>query len=239
MNNPYCASFEEVRDLYVTYMEAEARKNYDEGTNGLTREEIKKQLDTQTGRLIEGIRNFIKKMTTQTEFVEFIAALQLADFYFPNENKDICFEIKRGVKPESIKTYGDLTGSFEDYTHIDCEVRATNNSISFQIKRDGSDRTPVGFATWLNAKIFKKYGEMSGTALVVFLGVPKDNRVVALDKYYEEFTKNCVDNISFDSVSILYNDNDSGHLVLHELFPKHKRTMIEANLAMARIKGEV
>lgn len=238
MNNPFCASFEEVRDLYVTHMKAESRKNYDESTSNLTRAEIKNQLDTQKGGLIDGIRNLIKKMTKQTEFVEFLAALQLADFYFPNENKNICFEIKRSVNPKDIRTYEDLTGSFESYTHIDCQVRNADRTISFQIKRDYSDHTPKGFSIWLNEKVFKKYAEMSGTALVIFLGVPKDNRVVELNKYYEEFVKNCTEHISFDSVSILYNDNDSGHIVLHELFPNHKRTMIDANLAMARFRGD-
>lgn len=238
MNNPYCASFEEVRDLYVTYMKAQSRKNYDAWAAKLTRKEIREQLDTQQGGMIDGIRDLITKTTKKSEFVEFLAAIQLADFYFPNESKSICFEIKRSVKPESIKTYEDLIGSFEDYTHIDCQVRGANKTISFQIKRDYSDRTPEGFATWLNEKVFKKYAEMSGTALVVFLGVPQDNRVVALDKYYEEFVKNCTEHISFDSVSVLYNDKDSGHVVLHELFPNHKRTMIDANLAMARLRGD-
>jgi hypothetical protein len=204
----------------------------------LTREEIKEQLDTQKGGMIDGIRDLIKKTTKPSEFSEFLAALQLADFYFPNESKEICFEIKRSVKPETIKTYEDLIGSFEDDTHIDCEARGANSRVSFQIKRDGSDRTPEGFATWLNEKVFKKYGNMSGTALVIFLGVPKDNRVVALDKYYEEFTKHCTGNVSFDSVSITYNDNDSGHVVLHEFFPNHNRKMIDANLAMARFRGD-
>ena len=238
MNNPYCASFEEMCDLYVTYVKTQSRKDYDAWATKLTRKEIKEQLDTQKGGMIDGIRDLIKRTTKKSEFVEFFAAIQLADFYFPNESKSICFEIKRSVKPERIKTYEDLISSFEDYTHIDCEVRGKNRTISFQIKRDYSDHTPEGFAMWLNQKVFKKYAEMSGTALVVFLGVPQDNRVVALDKYYEEFIKNCLENTSFDSVSILYNDNDKGHIVLHELYPNHKRTMIEANLAMARFRGD-
>lgn len=54
MNNPYCASFEKVRDLYVTHMKAKSRENYDEWAAVLPRVEIKRQLDTQTGGLIDG-----------------------------------------------------------------------------------------------------------------------------------------------------------------------------------------
>ncbi len=58
MNNPYCASFEKVRDLYVTHMKAQSRKNYDSWATKLPRTEIKRQLDTQTGGLIEGLLVF-------------------------------------------------------------------------------------------------------------------------------------------------------------------------------------
>ena len=238
MNNPYCASFEKVRDLYVQYMKAESRKNYDDWAKKLTRKEIKKQLDTQQGGLIDGIRKLIKSTTRQTEFVEFVAALQLADFYFPNENKDICFELKRNAKPEDIKTYEDLISSFESYTYIDCEVRDPSQTIAFQIKRDYSDHTPSGFATWLNKKAFKKYSDMKGTSLVVFLGVPTDGSVVEIDKFHTEFKEKCIPFVSFDRVSLLYNDKTSWHMVLHEFYPEHKRLLIESNLAMARFRGD-
>lgn len=237
MNNPYCASFEKMRDLYVTHMKAESRQNYDSWAMKLPRTEIKRQLDTQTGGLIDDIRNLIKKTTKQTEFVEFLAALQLADFYFPNESKDICFELRRNVKLEDIKSYEDLVDSFENNTHIDCEVRANSQSISFQIKRDYSDHTPKGFASWLNEKVFKKYANMNGTSLVVFLGAPAGT-VIEIDKFYAEFSKECVPHITFDKVSLLYNDKTAGYMVLHEFYPNHKRLMIEVNLAMARFRGD-
>lgn len=237
MNNPYRASFEKVRDLYVVHMKAQSRQNYDDWAKKIPRTEIKHQLDTQKGGLIDGIRKLIKSTTKQTEFVEFLAALQLADFYFPNENKDVCFELKRNVKSEDIKSYQNLISSFESNTHIDCEVIAGDQKISFQIKRDYSDHTPNGFATWLNNKVFKKYGEMKSTSLVVFLGAPAGT-IIEIDKFYAEFSKECVPNITFDEVSLLYNDKTAGHMVLHEFYPNHKRLMIETNLAMARFRGD-
>lgn len=237
MNNPFCVPFEKMRDLYVVHMNAQSRKNYDSWAMRVPRSEIKRQLDTQTGWVIDCIRNLIKTTTKQTEFVEFLAAIQLADFYFPNESKDICFELKRNVKPEDIKSYEDLIGSFESNTHIDCEVRAGKQTISFQIKRDYSDHTPNGFATWLNDKVFKKYANMNGTSLVVFLGAPAGT-VIEIDKFYTEFTKECVPHITFDKVSLLYNDKTAGHVVLHEFYPNYKRLLIDVNLAMARFRGD-
>lgn len=238
MNNPYCASFETVRDLYVQHMKSRSRENYDDWAKKLPRAEIKKQLDTQRGGLIDGIRNLIKSITEQTEFVEFLAVLQLADFYFPNANKDICFELKRNTRREEIKTYQNLVNNFESSTHIDCEVRSEGKKISFQIKRDYSDHTPLGFSTWLNEKVFKRYGDMSGTTLVVFLGAPADNSVIEIDKFYSEFSKNCLGNNSFDKVCLLYHDGGSKHIVLHEFHPRHHRSLIDRDLAMARFRGD-
>ncbi len=239
MNNPYYTSFENIRDLYVQYMKSKSRENYDGWAKKLPRAEIKRQLDTQKGVLIDSIRGFIKSMTKQTEFVEFIAALQLADFYFPNTNKDICFELKRNTKPEDIKSYQDLIENIESGTYVDCEVRSSRQIISFQIKRDYSDHTPTGFATWLNKKVFiKKYGDMSGTTLVIFLRAPTDNSMIEIDKFYSEFTKICTGKIFFDKVCLLYHDGGSKQMVLHEFHPKNHRLLIDRDLAMARIRGD-
>jgi len=219
-------------------MEVTARNNFIKWSKVLSREELEEQLDTQKGGLIDETKKQIKATTKETEFVEFLAALQLADFYFPNEHKDICFELRRNTKPTDIKSFKDLTDNFENYTHVDCKIKNSNTEVSFQIKRDYSDHTPCGFALWLNEKVFKKYSEMSGTTLVIFLGIPTDGSPVELDKLYEEFTKKCLSHISFDKVSLIYNDNTTGHIVLHELFPEHKRLMIETDLAMARMRGQ-
>jgi len=238
MNNPYCASFETVRDLYAQHIKSMSREDYDDWAKKLSRTEIKKQLDVQKGGIIDSIRNRIKTIIKQTEFVEFIAALQLADFYFPNANKDIYFELKRNTKSEDIKSYQDLVDSFESRTHIDCEVRSGGQKISFQIKRDYSDHTPAGFATWLNKKVFDKYGDMGGTTLVVFLGIPADGSVIDIDKFYSEFIKTCLEHISFDKVCLLYHDGGSKHMVLHEFYPNNHKLLIDRDLAMARFRGD-
>ncbi len=239
MNNPYCASYENVRKLYIDHTKALTREKYDEWVKKSSREQVKVQLDARKGEVIDGIWKIIRDTIKQTEFVEFLAALQLADFYFPNEEKSVCFELKRNVKPSDIKSFEELIKNIENDTYIDCEIKTADQKISFQIKRDYSDHTPNGFSLWLNEKVFiKKYGDMKGTSLVLYLGVPTDGSVVEIDKFYEEFTKNCTQHISFDKVLLLYNDKTSGHIVLHEFFPKHKRLLIESDLAMSRFRGD-
>lgn len=238
MNNPYCRPFKTVRDLYVQYMKEKSREDFDDWAKKLSREEIKQQLDAKKGSMVDKIWERVRSITRKTEFVEFLASLQLADFYFPNEKKTICFELKRNVRPEEIKTYEGLINSLESNTHIDCQIKNATQTISFQIKRDGSDNGPAGFATWLKEKVLKKYSNMVGTSLVIFLGVPKDGSGVDLAKFYAEFMKICSGHISFDKISLLYNDKTAGNVVLHEFYPNHKRVMIKSDLAMARFRGE-
>lgn len=239
MTNPYCASYDEVRNLYVEYMIRSAFARFKNWDKKFTREEVKAMLDKGSGSVVDEMKDFISQTTKKAEFSEFLAAISLADFYFPNEPKQICFEIKRSVKSADIKTYEDLIGSFEDYTHVDCLVKTASQQISFQVKRDGSNLTPEGFAAWLNEKVFKKYGDMKGTSLIVYLGVPKDGTSVDIGKYFKEFDKQCVDKVTFDNVSLFYNDLTTGMIVLHEFFPKHSRKLIDARVAMARLRGEI
>lgn len=237
MNNPYCAPYEKVRDLYVNYMLRTSLEQWNEWSGAVGKEELKRQLDDKKGVFLDAIRAKIGEITKKSEFTEFLAALELSDFYFPNAEKEICFELRADVKPADIKTYEQLISAFEDNTHVDCLVRSAGEEKAIQVKRDGSDKTPKGFAIWIRDKILAKYGDMKGTSLVVFLGVPKDGTQVELDKYYKEFMKACP-TTSFDSISIMYNSSAEHSVVLHEFLPNHKRFLIDNDLAMARLRGE-
>ena len=238
LNNPFCASFEDVRQLYIEHTKLHTWERFLHWTRIFSREQIKDQLDKQKGEIIDDIDKYVKTTMKKTEFVEFAAALQLADFYFPNEQKQICFDLKRNVDPKKIKFFEDLINSFEDNTHIDCLVQTSNQKLSFQIKRDYSDHTPEGFADWVNKKVFAKYGNMSGTSLVIFLRAPSDESPIDLNKLYTLFIDGCSRKNTFDKVSILYHDKAEGYFTLHELLPEHKRVQIPTKLALARLRGD-
>lgn len=239
MNNPYCDTFENVRALYIDHQKRLARARFDFWARMFPRHRIKEQLDTQSGTIIDDIKSIIRKAVGKTEFVEFLMALQMADFYFPNQEKQVCFDLKRGVDPKTIKTYQDLIESFEDYTHVDCLVRSGKESISFQVKRYRGDNTPEAFISWLNERVLKHYGNMSGTSLVIVLQPAGGSApAFALDKVYEAFVRDAQANVSFDRVSMIYNDGGKKYMVLHELFPKHHRKMIDLDLALARMRGD-
>ncbi len=239
MNNPYTASFEDIRSLYTDYHGRKTRERFDKWKQTLSREEIEKQLDEKSGAVMEEINAVIKEEARRSEAVEFVCALQLADFYFPNSEKEVSFELRRDVDPGAIKTFEDLLASFDDHTHIDCLVRSGDSEISFQLKRYRGDNTPEAFVEWLNTRVLKHYGKMNGTSLVVLLqsgdtqGAP-----LALDKLYDLFVKDALPNVSFDVVSLMYNDASSGYMALHELHPKHRRRLIELDLMLARMRGD-
>src|SRR3989338_2976407 len=239
MNNHYTASFEDIRPLPIDYQQRKPRERFEAWKQTLTHEQIQEQLDNESGEIVDEINGAAADVAQKTEFVEFIVALQLADFYFPNKQKGVSFDMRRGVDPGTITTFEELVGSFEDYTHVDCLVRSGESEISFQVKRYRGDNTPDAFVEWLNTAVLKHYGKMNGTSLVILLQPVSDGRgPLALDKLYEVFIREALPNGSFDGISLMYNDAESGHMVLHELHPRHHRKLVELNLALARMRGD-
>lgn len=100
--------------------------------------------------------------------------------------------------------------------------------------------TPRGFVEWLNTRVLRHYGRMNGTSLIILLQMPGNDaeHPLALDELYNIFVQDALPNVSFDAISLMYNDSVNGHIVLHELFPRHHRTLIEINLMLARMRGD-
>jgi len=176
----------------------------------------------------------------KTENVEILKALGLSDFYWPHSETEIFFELKKGVSPSSIVSYSDLVNGLEDNTHVDCQITGDGQTRSFQIKRypqEYLEHSDGAFLQWLTDKVFCSYGDMSGTILVILL-----QPAVAFTKCPMDFTKlfsNLVDLkgiITFDEIVLSYNEQ-SQYMVLHRLYPTHKRLLIPFSLALDRLKG--
>lgn len=236
MNNPYCASYEHTLSLFSDKQKQRTYLRLSHLLKKYTRTQIEEQLAQNKGEAVDGNIEDLRPEIHKNEFTEYLLALQLADFYFPNEDKQICFELKRGVDPESIRTYDDLIRSFDDHTHIDCAVTSANKVTSFQIKRYRGDNTHEAFIDWLNIKVLMAYGNMNKTSLIVLMQTDSVTGTMAMDKLFEKFQKEAQNNVTFDEVAVLYNDGKAGYLTLHYLYPKHRRVLISMDLALKRLK---
>jgi hypothetical protein len=199
------------------------------------------QLATQKGPILEAMDVETKKSARKTENIEVIKALQLSDFYYPHEETEICFELRSNVDLKSIESFDDLIDSFEDSTHIDCQIGTKTKSLNFQIKRYPADylkHTNEAFLDWF-AKTTRHYGDMSGTILAILLQPSKPHELSAINP--SEISKILIsrkEKISFDEVVFTYNDRNK-FFTLHRVYPVEKKLGIPLEWGLKRMRGEV
>lgn len=96
----------------------------------------------------------------------------MADFYWPQSDTEISFELRNSVQPDTISTYEELVAGIENDTHVDCRVAGDGEAKDFQIKRYPLAHlgdTNEAFLEWFENSVLDHYGEMTGTTLVVIL----------------------------------------------------------------------
>lgn len=242
MTNPYCISFDGLRELFQEQQVRLAWESFTKWSKIYTREEFHAQVKADNGPIVDELRTSIKDRVNMSEYTEIVIALQLADFYFPDGDKQICFEIRRGVDPKSIKRLEDLVAAFEDATHIDCLVQDKEKKFAFQIKRYRGDNTARALIDWIKGKkVFKRYGNMSGTILVVVLqSISGSTVAMDLGEVEKLFTDEAAPLATFDEVELSYTvtqDDGKQYTALHKLLREHKRLLIPLDWALGRLKG--
>ncbi|MDP3725445.1 MAG: hypothetical protein Q8R20_03195 [Nanoarchaeota archaeon] len=241
MENPFCISRKGLRDLLGLSRRNFVRNLFYKCLEKFSREEIEKQLNTQTGELMDAINTESELSVRKTENAEVITALQLSDFYFPDDETEICFAMRRNVDTNNVKSYEGLVSGFENATHIDCLIKLANKGISFQIKRYPERHLPhtnEAFVDWFK-NVLSHYGNMKGTILSVTLQPAEP-----FNKNSFNFSELAIslsemrEIITFDEVALVYNDANE-YVVLHKIFPKHKRLLVPLYWALKRFRGEV
>lgn len=239
MNNPYCASYESLRSLLLIRQRKLLADRLRHWLTVFSYEEIEEQVSKGLGKVVDESMALSQADAKKSETTELLSALQLADFYFPNKDKKVCFDLRQKVNPALIQDCDDLMNAFEDHTHIDFIVRATKKELSFQLKRYRLDHDHKIFIAWLKEKVIRHYGDMSGTRLVILLqSYNGTSKVLAVDKLYEMFVQEVRQSVTFDEIFLMYNDAVSGYVVLHQLFPLHKRKLIPTDWMLRRFRGE-
>lgn len=242
MSNLYIASRSELRTLFSDSRKRVTRENYERLLNEFTKEELKEQLARGEGKLIDSINEMATSSGSDNANIEIVTALSLADFYYPNTEVNIAFEISDKVAPETVTTYEELISSFETNTHVDCRIIADEKTINFQIKRypyPHREFSPTAIVKWLQEDVIRYYGDMSGTNLCILLQPSGDYREGVLD--VDEIVKGIEvmdDIISFDEVMFTFNEVML-NMVLLKVYPEKKRILIPLEWALARLRGDI
>ena len=242
MNNPFRTTRASLQALVANSARQFARENLRRALENYTREEIAEQLDTQDGPVVDVIRERSSNLAANTSHVEIITALGLSDFYWPHSATEIAFELRAGVYPNTITTCEALVASFENNTHVDCQIWGDNIDRSFQIKRYPLGRlgeTNEAFLQWFEEAVIQHYGDMTGTFLAIILQPSGELRQVPLNPAELANSINTIaDRVTFDEVVLTYNDRGQ-YFALHKLYPEHKRILVPLDWGLRRFRGEV
>lgn len=243
MENPFTVSREELQSLVTNDERLFSREQFNTLLRQYSRDEIEEQITNKSGPLMESIKARANAIATNTGKAEVINALSLADFYFPDSDTTISFELRRGVSQESITTFSELVGAFEVGTYIDCEVMSGEEIRSFQIKAYPQayiEHANEVFLKWIKEEVFDHYGDMKGVILVVIL--QPDNSGGRSSNLDLDILANgidaMVDRITFDEVVLTYNDRGQ-YITLCKLYPERKKLSVPLEWALARFRGDV
>lgn len=242
MNNPYSSSRKNLIKLFTDSRKKSAVEKLNELIQKYSREAVEEQIVKQKGTIIDELNLLIEKFANKTENVEFLTALSLTEFYFGgNDDTKVAFELKASADPKKITNYEKLMQAIESNTHIDCAV----GSLVFQIKRYPQkhlEHSNEALLKYLDKEVFPGYSSMKGTVLVLILqpasSVPEKT---AFD--FKKLSEALIERgISFDEVVLFYTDFETKtnrfFSVLHRLYPKEERIVINQEKMLGRLRGE-
>lgn len=242
MNNPFRTTRANLQGLVADSARQFAQENLQRALENYTRAEISGQLDAQEGPVVDAIRERSSRLAANTSHVEIVTALGLSDFYWPHSETEIAFELRTGVSPNAITTCEDLVASFENNTHVDCQIWGDGVSRSFQIKRYPLERlgeTNEAFLRWFEESVLQHYGDMTGTILAVILQPNGELRQVPLNPAELATSISTMANrVTFDEIVLTYNDRGQ-YFALHKLHPEHRRILIPLDWGLRRFRGEI
>lgn len=241
MSNIYTASRADLRKLFVDSRKEKVRENYKRLLKAFSRQELEQQLDKGEGEIVDSVNEIAATSAPNNANVEVFTALGLADFYYPDTEAEIAFEISDKVDPTSITTYEELTSAFETDTPVDCRVFSGDETLNFQIKRyphPHLEFAPKAIVSWFE-KVIGHYGDMSDTKLCILLQPSGDYKEGVLDigKVITGIQA-LSEKISFNEVMFTYNEGMQ-HMVLHKVHPETKRLLVPLDWALARMRGDI
>mgnify|MGYP001578198932 CR=1 FL=1 len=221
MRNPFCISKNKLKKLIEIKTQERLFTQIKKFKGSFALEEMFEQMENGSGIFDDSMIADTTKFTSKTENVEAFLAIDLSDFYFPNEESEICFEMKSGFSIPVEIDYDTLIKEIECDTHIDCSVRSKGKVFNFQIKRYPQahlEHTTESLTKYIKETV-NGYGNMAGSILIILL---QPNTETPSEINFKEIHKNIMsikDKISFEEINFLFNDKNQ-YIMWHQVFPE-------------------
>lgn len=188
--------------------------------------EIYKQFCAETGDVWEYQKKYFEKFSMKTENNELAHAITLADFYFPDSNPTICFEMKRGFRKKDVGTCEELIKNMESCTEVDCIVKDDSREFRFQLKQ-----YPEKYKEWGVNEVIRylddeiltesKYNNKSNKDLIIVIHIqPERVSRFKESKDFSDIHKHLMSkDIKLLEINFLYNRNCES-MIWYQVFPQ-------------------
>ena len=223
MKNGFCIPKNAFQALLVERQKAMLRRVMGSFAGSMSQQEMAAQMEREEGAFSDAMKAENAKFASNTANVEIVIAFQLADFYFPAVDAELCFEMRRDFATDSASSYDNIVAGIENDTAIDCTIKAEERQFNFQIKRCPQEYLPHTRAalTEYIKKTLAHYGDMKGTGLVLLLQPNTEERNDDLSfKGVHEDMVAIKDGITFDEIVFVFN-NQMQSMRWQQVFPAY------------------
>lgn len=226
MNNQLCIDKKRLIELFLV---SNAKKTLNSALQKFwgrfSLVEIYEQMKAEKGEVEEYYKGELKKFSGKNINNEFSNAITLAEFYFPNSNPLICFEMKSDFIKKDVETCQELAENIESYTDVDCLIKDQNEGFKFQLKQ-----YPEEYKEWSPAKVIeyleksviseKKYNNEANKDLIIAITIKPERQSNFREEQdfqeIHEYLKG--ENIKLKEINFLYNRNNES-MIWFQVFP--------------------
>jgi hypothetical protein len=204
----FCIGKEDFKQLFEKNHRERLITLMGEFSDRLSPQDMLAQMESDTGAFAEAVAASTSRFTNKTENVEIITAFDLADFYFPDENSQVCLEVKDGFPDDAPVSYESIVANIESNTPIDCSIKSGGREFHFQIKRYPQKyraHTREALVEFI-AKTMRGYTDMKGSILAVILQPASEEANGLSFKEVHEDLIAMKDEITFDEIDLIFND---------------------------------
>ena len=223
----FCISKENLNKLFYTELGEERvnliLKNF---SDKYSLSDIISMMNDENNEIGKFCKQQNDKFAVKTENVEIVHSIDLAELYFPNENPDICFNIKNSVQESEILTIKDLIQDIDPDTEIDCLIKNGSKQFKFQLKEypeEYLELTPTKIIEFIDKKIIspEKYNTENNKDLIIVITLKPEVDTAFKElsdfKIIHEYLKQR--DIKLLEINFLYNRNCE-HLVWYQVYPQ-------------------
>jgi hypothetical protein len=232
MNNPACIQKQDLlRMFWHDSTQSRLAALLEKFGDRFSLQEIHDQMQSGEGEVGEYFKNELKRFSTVTINDEVANALTLSDFYFPDAESSICFEMRSDFQGGCINDFKELADNVETATDIDFRIRNPDQIYDFQLKQypeEYKEWSVERVLTYIEESVISKYSkdENKGLSIVITIKPTQLSNFKETEdfKQLHELLKD--KEIALEEICFLYNRNNE-HMVWYQVFPKRGYSKID------------